>query len=78
MGLATIQGLALAGQRLIVPVPTLDAILDGWRAESKLPASGVLVGWMDGQRGDVFYGAWRQSGVGERGEAVVEPRGESS
>jgi tRNA threonylcarbamoyladenosine biosynthesis protein TsaB len=74
VGLATIQGLALAGQRLVVPVPTLDAILDGWRADSRLPASGVLVGWMDGQRGDVFYGAWRQSGVGERGEVVVEPR----
>jgi tRNA threonylcarbamoyl adenosine modification protein YeaZ/ribosomal-protein-alanine acetyltransferase len=74
VGLATIQGLALAGGRLIVPVPTLDAILDGWRAESRSPAPGVLVAWMDGQRRDVFYGAWRHSGVGERGEVVLDPR----
>jgi tRNA threonylcarbamoyl adenosine modification protein YeaZ/ribosomal-protein-alanine acetyltransferase len=74
VGLATIQGLALAGARLVVPVPTLDAILDGWRAGSTPPAHGVLVAWMDGQRGDVFYGAWRHSGVGERGDVVIEPR----
>jgi len=74
VGLATIQGLALAGGRLIVPVPTLDAILEGWRAESTSAAPGVLVAWMDGQRRDVFYGAWRHSGVGERGEVVLDPR----
>jgi ribosomal-protein-alanine N-acetyltransferase len=74
VGLATIQGLALAGGRLIVPVPTLDAILDGWRAESTPPTGGVLVAWMDGQRRDVFYGAWRHSAVGEGADVVLDPR----
>jgi ribosomal-protein-alanine N-acetyltransferase len=74
VGLATVQGLALAGGRLIVPVPTLDAILDGWRADSPSPAPGLLVVWMDGQRRDVFYGAWRRPGVGDRGEVVLDPR----
>ena len=74
VGLATIQGLALAGERLVVPVPTLEAILDGWHADSMPPASGVVIAWMDGQRSDVFYGAWRSSGIGERGEVVLEPR----
>jgi ribosomal-protein-alanine N-acetyltransferase len=72
--LATIQGLALGGGRLVVPVPTLDAILDGWRTNSAPSAPGVVVAWMDGQRRDVFYGAWRQSGVGDRGEVVLDPR----
>jgi tRNA threonylcarbamoyl adenosine modification protein YeaZ/ribosomal-protein-alanine acetyltransferase len=74
VGLATIQGLALGGGRLVVPVPTLDAILDGWRTNSAPSAPGVVVAWMDGQRRDVFYGAWRQSGVGDRGEVVLDPR----
>jgi ribosomal-protein-alanine N-acetyltransferase len=29
---------------------------------------------MDGQRRDVFYGAWRRPSVGERGEVVLDPR----
>lgn len=74
VGLATIQGFALASARLIVPVPTLDAILDGWRGESASHGPGLVVVWMDGQRGDVFYGAWRHAAAGERGAVVLEPR----
>jgi ribosomal-protein-alanine N-acetyltransferase len=74
VGLATIQGLALAAGRLVVPVPTLDAILDGWLAESTSPAPGVVVVWMDGQRRDLFFGAWRQSGAGARGNILLDPQ----
>ena len=57
-----------------MPVPTLDAIVDGWAAERPGSAATLWIGWMDGQRGDVFYGAWSPARDGERGATVLEPR----
>jgi len=58
VGMAAIQGLALVANRLVVPVPTLDAIGEGWASQQ---ASGesevVLVPCLDGQRGEVFASA---------------------
>jgi tRNA threonylcarbamoyl adenosine modification protein YeaZ/ribosomal-protein-alanine acetyltransferase len=71
VGLAAIQGFALAGSRLVVPVPTLRAILDGWLATT--PSRGVVVTWLDGQRGDAFYAAWRLS-AGPAAEVAIEPQ----
>ena len=48
VGIATVQGLAMATGRMIVPVSTLDAL-------ARPPGRNALVGaWMDAQRGEVF------------------------
>lgn len=73
VGVATVQGFALAGSRRIVPVPTLEALIDGWAGDAT-SVGGVGVGWMDGQRGDVFYGAWHLDAHGQRGGVALEPR----
>lgn len=68
VGIATIQGLALAGNRLVVPVSVLDALAraalptmargdDGHaRApeDSSRAADEYIASWMDAQRGEVF------------------------
>jgi tRNA threonylcarbamoyladenosine biosynthesis protein TsaB len=49
IGIAAIQGLAMAWQRLVVPVSTLEALA------LAAPASATrVVAWMDAQRGQVF------------------------
>ena len=56
VGMAAAQGFALATGKLVVPVPTLEALAAAWVAEVS-PEAGTIVGLcLDGQRGDVFYG----------------------
>lgn len=55
VGIATIQGLAMAGGRDVVPVSTLEALARAGGAESRRIAA-----WMDAQRGEVcgaLYGS---------------------
>ena len=52
VGIATIQALALAGQRPVVPISTLDALAS--TAAEADRASGLVLAWMDGQRGEIF------------------------
>jgi tRNA threonylcarbamoyl adenosine modification protein YeaZ/ribosomal-protein-alanine acetyltransferase len=52
VGVAAIQGLALAGQRPAVGVPTLDALTTSWRLDHDDDAQ--VVACLDGQRGEVF------------------------
>lgn len=56
VGIATIQGLSLASGRRVVPIPTLEAMA-ATRRESPIPS--LIVPCLDGQRGDVFFAAWR-------------------
>jgi tRNA threonylcarbamoyladenosine biosynthesis protein TsaB len=49
VGIAAIQGLAFATNRLVVPVSTLEAIADTRRA-----AGARVAAWMDAQRQEVF------------------------
>ena len=58
VGIATIQGLAVAGGRRVVPVSVLDALA---RAATEARPSGAhpdgdepIAAWMDAQRGEVF------------------------
>jgi len=77
VGMATMQGFALARGKSVVPLSTLEAILDSWwieQARAERPGPGVAVVWMDGQRGDVFYAAWRHEGDTWRGAVAIEPR----
>ncbi len=60
VGMATMQGMALAGHRRVLGVPTLDALAETW-----LPAADghiLLVPCLDGQRGDVFFAAFEVDG----------------
>lgn len=49
VGIASMQGLAIALDRLVVPVPTLEAV-----AAAAPRSDGTLAAWIDGQRGEVF------------------------
>ena len=55
VGLATIQALALAHRRSVLPVSTLEAL-------AHTPGQGELVlAWMDGHRGDVFAALYERA-----------------
>ncbi len=82
VGIATVQGLAVAQGRKVVPVPTLDAVVAArmmekvmtLSASSKACVSGettCTVAWMDGQRGHVFAGFYTAE---PRALGVVRPR----
>ena len=75
VGVAAIQGLAMTLGRLVVPIPTLEALASGWMTEAT-PAPGTLVGvCLDGQRGDVFYNALETGATGTIDDACrrLEP-----
>jgi len=59
VGIATIQGMAMASRRRVVAVPTLEAVVAAWR-HGERPSAEVIVPCIDGQRGDVFYAAYDQ------------------
>ncbi len=84
VGMAVVQGLALATGRPVAPVPTLEAVAEGWRsgrtivtaaAEPGTRAPGreyveyagrdaepaAVIACLDGQRGDVFFAAWKMT-----------------
>lgn len=54
VGLAAVQGWAVAGSRPVAAVPTLAALA---AAGPAWPGEAVVVPCVDGQRGEVFYGA---------------------
>ena len=65
VGIATIQGLAFAANRRVVPVSVLDAL-----ARSAASDSGDhLAPWMDAQRGEVFAAIY----TGDARTIVAEP-----
>jgi tRNA threonylcarbamoyladenosine biosynthesis protein TsaB len=74
VGLAAIQGFALAGGRPVVSVPTLDAMISTWLPS--LSSEGTVVAaWLDGQRGEVFASARDAPGGATLDESVplLEP-----
>jgi tRNA threonylcarbamoyladenosine biosynthesis protein TsaB len=77
VGMASMQGLALVTDRLVAPIPTLDAMAEAWRLQAagyglraaepqnlRTPESQnrLVIAALDGQRGDIFFSAWRASG----------------
>lgn len=59
IGIATMQGLAMARGLRIVPVSTLEAI--AWAAPG---SGGRVASWMDAQRGEVFAQVFGRDGSG--------------
>ncbi len=69
VGIAAVQGLALASARPVAAVGTLDALA---RDALRHAASGTIVApCLDGQRGEVFVAAFESTGAAPR--VVVEP-----
>jgi len=56
VGIATIQALALVHDRLVVPVPTLDALA---QAGARASAQTLIASWMEAYRGEVFAALYR-------------------
>jgi ribosomal-protein-alanine N-acetyltransferase len=73
VGIAAIQGLALAAGRKVVAVPTLDAMMEAVLVEA--PVDGVLAACLDGQRGEVFAAAVDATGATSVNAAdrLIEP-----
>jgi tRNA threonylcarbamoyladenosine biosynthesis protein TsaB len=67
VGIATVQGLAVAAGLRVVPVPTLEALARAGR-------NGVtrVAPWMDAQRGQVFAAMYAADGVSMEFEASSE------
>ena len=67
IGIAAMQGLALATGQSLVGVSALDAIHDAVRSRSPqsfaVGAVSQVVAWMDAQRGQVFSAVYRESGL---------------
>jgi tRNA threonylcarbamoyl adenosine modification protein YeaZ/ribosomal-protein-alanine acetyltransferase len=55
VGVAAVQGLALAGGIRAIGIPTLDALITSWRLE--FDDSAQVAACLDGQRGEVFFSA---------------------
>lgn len=62
IGLAAIQGLAVALDRPAAGVPTLPAL--AWAALDADPALDAAGAWLDASRGEVFAGAWSRPPAG--------------
>ena len=69
VGIAAIQGLALATGRPVVAVPTLEALAAPLLRQAA--ADALVVPCLDGQRGEVFLAAYEAEAGGSR--TVIEP-----
>ena len=58
VGIATAQGLAMAGSRLVVPVSALEAL-----ARAAVNATTPIAAWMDAHRGQVFSELFTADGL---------------
>jgi len=75
VGMAAVQGLALATDRRVVAVPTLGAMAGTWfDAHPDDPRQ--VIACLDGQRGDVFVGAYGRADAADRATPAIvsEPR----
>jgi tRNA threonylcarbamoyladenosine biosynthesis protein TsaB len=59
VGIAAMQGLAVARGLRVVPVPTLEALAAAARQMTTEP---LIAAWMDGQRGQVFAALYERDG----------------
>jgi tRNA threonylcarbamoyladenosine biosynthesis protein TsaB len=60
VGIAAMQGLAMALDRRIVPVSALDALA---AAAAEAPRADLVAAWMDAQRGEVFASLYDATGT---------------
>jgi tRNA threonylcarbamoyladenosine biosynthesis protein TsaB len=84
IGIATIQGLALVGDRLVNAVGTLELLAHDAARASDAGAGTTIVAWMEAYRGEVFAARYRivqaaphaqpgEAGDRVRGAAILDP-----
>ena len=75
VGIATVQALALAAGRPVVPLSTLDVLarIGADAGPQEQAADGRVVVWMDGQRQEIFGGLYRADGRASLDEPRVGP-----
>ncbi len=62
VGVAAVQGFALATGKSVIPIPTLDAVASGWLDRTQPGgAPELIVPCVDGQRGDVYFAAFERT-----------------
>lgn len=67
IGIATVQGLAFAGNRPVAGVSALDALAESARLEAVVAGRDrptVVAAWMDAQRGEVYAALYRTTADG--------------
>lgn len=63
IGIATIQGLALVGGRLVYAAGTLDLLAHDAARDPAVDAGSTLIAWMEAYRGEVFAARFRVRGA---------------
>ena len=71
VGLATMQGLAMALDRRVFVASTLDLLALAGRAAA--PEAPLVGAWMHGMRGEVFTALYRPAATGSGVVAIAEP-----
>jgi tRNA threonylcarbamoyladenosine biosynthesis protein TsaB len=77
VGVACVQGLALAGGREVIAVPTLEAMAAAAIEAGIASVEAILVPCLDGQRGDLFFSAYRARPGARRlvdADEIIAPR----
>ena len=75
VGMAAVQGLALATGTRVIPIPTLEAVASGWLDQRPAGSSPALVvPCIDGQRGDVFVAAYESHDGFDQCRTLLEPQ----
>jgi tRNA threonylcarbamoyladenosine biosynthesis protein TsaB len=75
IGIATIQGLALVGGRLVHAVGTLDLLAHEAARDAAAEDGATVIAWMEAYRGEVFAARYRLAGAAPRDDAGTRRRG---
>jgi tRNA threonylcarbamoyladenosine biosynthesis protein TsaB len=75
VGIAAIQGLAMALGRRVVPVSTLEALARAGAANDGEGDAGIIAPWLDAQRGEVFAAVYAADGRTRLSEPTALPPG---
>src|SRR5688500_4082800 len=69
VGIATVQGFAMATGARVIPVPTLDAIAEGAAADPAAAGLDYIAVWLDGQRREIFAALYAMRRTGDEASA---------
>src|SRR5688500_9599939 len=72
VGIATVQGFAMATGARVIPVPTLDAIAEGAAADPAAAGLDYIAVWLDGQRREIFASLYVMRPAAD-GDGAIRP-----